>query len=217
MPRTLLAALALALPCALGCADLGIVARRPWIEDRSLALDAEVLTLRVAPDSVSVDAWFQFRAEGRPRDRTMTFPIAAPRGASDDFAATLEGSPAPQLLASWRAQPGALPAGDASETWDTDVPGDALAAHEGALRVRYRQRGKGAFAYTLRTGAYWRGPIRTLDVVVEDPERLVERCEIEGVRIERDERAERAERGAGGFRVRLVDSEPRGGVALWLR
>jgi hypothetical protein len=194
------------ITASIGCARLGPVPRYPWIEDRSLSLDAETLRVTVRADEVEVDALFFFRAEGTPADRVVTFPVAAPRGGALDFTATLEGPLPLERLPVARAAPGVLPAGEAAETWDIAIPGAALAAHGGVARVRYRQPGRGRFAYTLRTGAYWRGPIRALDVIVDDPDRRAA-VTLEGSRLSRapDARA---------FAAHLADVEPRDGLLL---
>lgn len=182
--------------------------RYPWIEDRTLALDAETLRVTLGADDVAVDALFTFRAVGAIHDRVVTFPVAAPRGGSVGFAATLEGH-AIEPLSTARSAPGLLPAGEAAETWDIVLPGAALAAHGGALRVRYQQPGRGRFAYTLRTGAYWRGPIRALDVIVEDPEGRAAEVVLEGQRLSRSGGS-----GLPAFAVRLADVEPREGLVV---
>ncbi len=180
------------------------------MEDRSLELAAETLTVTVGDGEVLVDALFFFRQAGPLRDRVLTFPVAGPRGPSVGFEAVLEGPVPSEPLLVRPSAPGLLPAGDAAETFDIGLPGEALARHEGVLRVRYRQPGRGAFGYTLRTGAYWRGPIRRLDVVVEDPGRRAS-----GVRLEGAARAPEA--GGARYFVRLLDVEPREGLEMEVR
>jgi hypothetical protein len=92
-----------------------------------------------------------------------------------------------------------------SESWELDLDGAALARHGGVLRVRYAQRGRGPFTYVLATGAYWRGSIRRLDVVVNDPERRLVSLAIEGQRLDV---------GASRHVTTLFDVEPRSGVRL---
>lgn len=196
---------------ALGCtpSGLAVVPRYPYVEDRGLALAHETLTLGVERDgSVRVTALFHFVARGAPRDRVMTFPVARPRGGARGFEAELVGH-GPTAVPVALGEPGALPMGDAVETWDMWVDGAALARSSGRLEVRYTQPGAGDFAYILKSGAYWSGPIERLVVVVADPHARVAAMQVEGRRIELAERRR--------VSVELLDVEPSDGVRLELR
>jgi hypothetical protein len=188
---------------------VGIVARYPYVEDRTLALEDETLVLRVAEERVSVDALFHFRAFGDARDRVATFPIGAPRAGAESFRVTLEGPAAIERAEARVGAAGALPVGKAVEHWDIFLDGDALARHDGVVRVTYAQPGHGEFTYVLRTGAYWRGPIRRLDVVVEDPARRLVALVIEDRTIDALDEARHV--------VSLFDVEPRTGIRLVTR
>lgn len=195
-----------------GCAgDFRPVARFPFVEHASIALEEEVLTLDVHEEEVVVDALFHFGVTQPRGQLVMTFPVAPPRGASRDFTAWL-GRDVARPLEARRGEPGILPVGEAAETWDVAVDARALAASGGLLEVRYRQPGRGDFAYVWRTGAYWRGPVRRLDVVVRDPRGLLSSLEIDGVRVETSRRD-----GAGTLVTSLFDVEPESGLKLHVR
>lgn len=184
---------------------LGAVPRYPFIEDRGLALRHETLELDVARDgAVAVSALFQFETRGDERERVMTFPIGSPRGGAEGFVAELVGSSRASLPAE-RAVAGALPVGSAVESWDLWVGARALT--DNALRVRYTQRGSGAFGYVLKSGAYWAGPIERLEVILRDPHARVAAAFIEGRRVALAERE---------TVVTLVNVEPDEGVRLEL-
>jgi hypothetical protein len=212
----LLASMAVAFCGA--CSPIGFVPRYPYLEDRDLALADETLTLTVHDDSVEVDALFHFVEKGSSprspqtaassRDVLMSFPIPPPRGAATEFTATLEGAIGIERLPISRGTPNGLPAGEAVESIDVLVPGGALRRHGGLLRAKYRQAGRGTFAYTLRTGAYWRGPIGKLVVVVVDSERRVASARLEG---------EPMNVGEARVETTLFDVEPRSGITLELR
>ncbi|MBX3125327.1 MAG: hypothetical protein KF718_01350 [Polyangiaceae bacterium] len=184
----------------------GLVPSYPYVEDRSLALVDETLTLRVREDrTVRVEALFEFVAVGSPKSRVATFPIGGPRGTAHGFLAELAGAE-PERLPVALGTGGALPFGDPVESWDIWLDGDALARHDGRLRVTYEQRGSGRFSYVLKSGAYWCGPIARLEVVIDDPHRNLLAVIVEG---------ERAEvRGRSRLRHVLRDVEPRSGVEL---
>lgn len=193
--------------CAGG--GVGAVPRYPWVEDHGLALAREELVLDVERDgSVRVTADFHFAARASWRDRVMTFPVATPRGATRDFRAELMGS-RPHALPVAPSEPDRLPVGEAAETWDLWVPGAELERHGGWLRVSYAQPGAGSFAYTLKSGAYWSGPIERLEVVLRDPHARVAALWLEGERV--------PTRGGPRVQVVLVDVEPDEGVRLELR
>ena len=170
---------AIVLSC--GCPRLVPVAGPPWVEDRTLALEAEELTLAVGEGDVVVEAVFHFRAlDELPDPVVMTFPVAEPGGPARDFDAAWvrdDGTAVP--LVCRPAEPGALPAGDARETWDVPVPGEAFRGNVTVLRVAYAQPVGDEFAYVLLTGAYWRGPLGRLVVRVEDPLGRVREAEVE--------------------------------------
>ncbi|GMV19677.1 MAG: hypothetical protein HS104_22970 [Polyangiaceae bacterium] len=188
---------------------MGLVARYPYVEDQGLALAHETLSIDVERDgSVNVSALFRFVARGAPRDRVMTFPVAGPRGAAQGFAAELVGREALPLPVA-PSEPGHLPVGDAAQTWDLWVGGAELARHDGWLRVRYTQRGNGDFAYTLKSGAYWSGPIERLEVLVTDPHGRIASLSVEGRRVDVAGRARVA--------VELTELEPVHGVRLELK
>lgn len=184
----------------------GFLPSYPYVEDRSLALVDETLTLSVSEDrTVRVDALFHFVASGRPKSRVATFPIGGPRGTAHGFLAELAGAE-PQQLPVALGTSGALPFGRPVESWDIWIDGDALERHQGRLRVTYEQRGSGQFSYILKSGAYWRGPITRLEVVIDDPHGHLTAVIVEG---------ERAEvRGRPRLRTVLRDVEPRSGVEL---
>lgn len=203
-----LAAVAL-LSAACSADGMGLLPRYPYVEDHGLSLAHETLSLDVARDgSVSVSALFHFVARGALRDRVMTFPVAGPRGPARGFAAELVGKEARPLPVA-PSEPGHLPMGDAAQTWELWVSGAELARHDGWLRVRYEQPGSGDFAYTLKSGAYWSGPIERLEVLVADPHGRIAALSVEGHRVDVAGRARVA--------VELTDLEPVDGVRLELR
>lgn len=205
-----LAVAAVALLSAACSADgMGLLPRYPYVEDHGLSLVHETLSLDVERDgSVSVSALFRFVARGALRDRVMTFPVAGPRGPARGFAAELVGEKALPLPVA-PSEPGHLPMGDAAQTWELWVPGAELARHDGWLRVRYEQPGSGDFAYILKSGAYWSGPIERLEVLVTDPHGRIAALSVEGRRVDVAGRARVA--------VELTDLEPVHGVRLELR
>ena len=194
---------------ACSAAGAGPLARHPWIEDHSLALDAEHLTINVDRREVAVEARFEFRARGELTDRVMGFVIPPPCARTGDLVATLEAPGlAPVRLESRPGTEPALPMGAVAETHDVAVPGPALARYR-TLVVRYRQRCADTFRYTLLTGAYWHGPIRELIIDVRDPYQRVQAASAEGRRPH--------DRSAVAFRWRLRDLEPSSGVLLQLK
>jgi hypothetical protein len=164
-----------------GCGGLVPRAGHPWIEDLSLTLEREVLVLEVLEERVSVDARFRFEVHGKARDRVMFFPVAPPGGRAAGFEALLGGpDDEPLALPVRPALPGALPAGQALQTFDILVPGEALERHGGQLVVRYEQEATCGFAYILGSGAYWRGPIGELVVRLVDRGSRVASASVEG-------------------------------------
>jgi hypothetical protein len=165
-----------------GCPRIVPVVGPPWVEDRTLALAAEELRLAVGADDVAVEAVFHFRAvDELPDPVVMTFPVAAPGGPAREFAAAWvrdDGAIVP--IECRPADPGVLPAGDARETWDVLVPGDAFRRGDMVLRITYAQPVADEFSYVLLTGAYWRGPLGRLEVRVTDPLGRVSGAEVEG-------------------------------------
>jgi hypothetical protein len=200
-----LGALALA-----ACAPRGPVLRYPWLEDYTLALEHELLLVRIQGDEVLVGARFGFRSLDTQRDRVLTFPVPPPCSDAQGFSARLaRPGLAPLPLATWLGVPDVLPAGEARQTYEIELPGRALEAYEGILLVSYAQRCDRAFRYTLRTGAYWAGAIGRLDVVVDDPGGRVIGAGVEG-------------RGPGirtgtSYLWSFVELEPAGGLELELR
>jgi hypothetical protein len=191
------------------CAPQGPVLRYPWFEDHTLALEHELLLVRVRDAEVLVGARFRFRPLEAQRDRTLTFPVPPPCSDAQGFTAMLVGfARAPLVLRTWLAAPDLLPAGDARQTYEIALPGAELEAHGGSLLVTYAQRCERAFRYTLRTGAYWAGPIGRLDVAVEDPAGRLLSATVEGQRP-----GSVAGRTA---RWSFVDLEPAEGLALEL-
>ena len=136
-------------------------------------------------------------------------PIAPPRGPAEDFVATIGSGTSEQRVRVARARPGALPAGEATEHYDIEIPEGTKRQRRLRLRVRYRQAGSQDFQYTLKTGAYWKGPIRELHVLVRDPDALLARATVEG-------RPPDA-RAGGQWRWRFANVEPSAGVRLVLR
>jgi len=202
--------LAAAAAGCLSCAKQGPVLRYPWFEDYTLELSSELLVLDAKPDRVQVAARFDFRELAEPRDRVLTFPIAPPCSTALGFSATLaRPGREPLRLPVWRAKPGVLPAGAAVETYEIAVRGSELQAHAGRLLVRYEQRCADSFRYTLKTGAYWSGPIGTLDVVLLDSSRMVSQARVEGV--------PPTEQSGATYRWLMRDLEPDSGVELALR
>ena len=167
---------------ALGCALQVPVPRYPWLEDHSLALDAEQLRVRIAPEAVSVTVRFQFRSVGTVRDRVLTFPIPPPCADVVGFSAALVGPERPaQALASWPSSPDWLPAEEARQAFDIEIPGADLEAHGGRLLVSYSQPCGEAFRFSLQSGAYWQGPIGQLEVQIDDPGRRARDARVEEV------------------------------------
>ena len=196
---------------ACGCAgDFRLVPRLPWVEHASIALEDEVLTLDVCEEEVAVEARFHFVVGASAKDLVMTFPIAPPRGGAIGFGAWLGREETP--LEARRAAPGTLPVGRADESWDIPIDVGALAAKGGLLVVRYRQAGRGAFAYLWRTGAYWRGPVRRLDVIVRDRAGRLASLEIDGRPVDTTRRV-----SDDAVVTSLFDVEPESGIKLHVR
>jgi hypothetical protein len=151
------------------CAGLVPAAGYPWIEDPWLALDREVLRIGVEEDRVLVDALFAFDGGGRASDRVMSFPVPGPGSRVVEFEASLAGPGlVPLVLETGPSSPGLLPAGRARQSFDILVPGEELERHAGRLLVRYVQGVECGFSYVLSTGACWRGPVGSLEVIVVD-------------------------------------------------
>jgi len=193
----------------LACGGFAPRLGHPWVEDLSLELAREVLTLEVLDGRVVVDARFSFEAHGGTRDRVMFFPMAPPGGEAMGFRALLSGLDTGPLPLSVRpASPGALLAGQTSQSFDIMVPGEALELHGGELVVRYEQPASCGFGYILRSGAYWRGPIGSLSVLVVDEASRVESASVEG------DPPHQREGKTASWSWRGI--EPRSGVALVL-
>jgi hypothetical protein len=185
------------------------VPRYPYVEDGGLALAHEVLNLRVERDaSVHVEALLQFQSRGPGKNRVVTFPIAGPRGACRQFRAWALGRAARPVVVA-RGQAGVLPMGQVVESWDLWLHAADFEQSGSWLAVRYVQPGTGDFAYVLRSGAYWHGPIRTLRVVVRDPHGRLSAVSVEDRRV--------PTRGAAETTIELTDVEPENGVRLVLR
>jgi hypothetical protein len=151
------------------------------VEDLSLCLAREVLVIEVLEDRVSVEARFWFEAHGKARDRVMFFPVPPPGGRAAGFEAFLSGPVTDPLALPVRPSlPGALPAGRVHQSFDILVPGQDLERHGGVLVVRYEQEATCGFAYTLESGAYWRGPIGDLVVRLVDGGSRVTSASVEG-------------------------------------
>ena len=184
--------------------------RYPWFEDHTLALEHELLLVQVQGAQVLVGARFRFRPLQAQRDRTLTFPLPPPCSDAHGFTATLVGpGREPLRLRTAVATPDILPAGAARQTYEIALPGRALEAHDGTMLVTYAQRCDRAFRYTLRTGAYWAGPIGRLDVALADPAGRVLSATVEG-------------QGPGSVAGTtalwsFVELEPADGLALELR
>jgi hypothetical protein len=193
-----------------GCPRIVPVAGPPWVEDRTLALEAEELTLTVDGGDVAVEAVFHFRAfDELPDPVVMTFPVAAPGGPARNFGASMRDGGTAVPLDCRPAEPGTLPAGDARETWDVQIPADAFRAGVLTMRIRYAQPVDDEFAYVLLTGAYWRGPIGRLQVRVEDPLGCVAEAEVE------DEPPHEITGSVSSWT--FLDVEPSAGVRLRLK
>jgi len=186
--RSLHPALAALLPAVLpACSSLQPVLRYPWVEDRYVSLAGESLVVTVRADDIDVDARLAFRQiDGPPLDRILTFPIPAAGASVRNFFAHAERPGfAPVQLPVSPANPGWLPAGSASQTFDVSVAAELLRGRGSVLRFHYRQTTSGLFRYTLKTGAYWAGPIARLDVLVIDPDQCVAVATVEGRRPDR--------------------------------
>lgn len=205
---SLLPALALAVALT-ACSSVALVPRYPFVEDPDLELRHETLTLAVEADgSVRVAALFHFVPHSPARDRLLTFPIGPPRGGAQGFRAKLLDA-SPGHVTAARGDPGALPMGDVVESWDIWLGAQGQGPGESRLLVEYLQPGGGDFGYVLKSGAYWRGPIGELVLVVSDPHARVAAIQIEGHRIE--------PLGRRRVEVALVDLEPNHGVRLELK
>jgi hypothetical protein len=200
---------ALAASTAFSCTPLVPVAHDPWVEDRTLELSRERLVLEVGPRAVDVEARFGFTERGKAREHAMTFAIAHADGPPVAFLAELvarDGRVTPLgCTATMRRD---LPVRGVAETRDFVTPSGAFAS--GAwLRVRYSQPATRRFAYVLRTGAFWAGPIHELDVVLRDRLARVVSATVEGRSADRVDAAERT--------WHFVDLEPREAIELTLR
>jgi hypothetical protein len=197
--------------CLTGCVEsaVGFVPRFPFAEARDLELVHETLTLEVQRDGcVQVSALFHFVSHGPSKDRLLTFPIGPPRGGARDFVAELPGH-RPRRIPAARGTAGALPMGDTVESWDIWLDGAALEAHSGKLLVRYAQAGAGDFGYVLKSGAYWRGPIGRLVLIVDDPHLRVRALSVEGQRLDT--------KGSRRVSLEFVGVEPADPVRLELK
>ncbi|MBI3204225.1 MAG: hypothetical protein HYZ29_21995 [Myxococcales bacterium] len=204
--RALLPALAAAL---VGCSSVALLPRYPFVEDPDLELRHETLTLAVDADgSVRVAALFHFVPHAPARDRLLTFPIGPPRQGALGFSAQLLDAE-PGAVSVARGEAGALPMGDVVESWDIWLGARGQGPSTTRLLVQYVQPGSGDFGYVLKSGAYWRGPIGKLVLVVSDPHARVAAIQIEGHRIEAADRRRVV--------LELVDLEPNHEVKLELK
>jgi hypothetical protein len=195
---------------ATGCGLQAPVLRYPWLEDESLGLERQQLAVSVDADRVGVVARFEFRRLGPLRDRGLLFPIPPPCEDVESFSARLAGPEvAPEPLEVWPADPALLPAGQARQAFEIVLPARSLARHDGVLIVSYRQRCAAEFRYALSTGAYWRGPIAQLDVMVQDRSGRVADARVE----DRPPHSSRA----GRLRWLFEEVEPRGPLEVTLR
>ena len=192
-----------------GCGGLSPVVGHPWVEDRGLALTHEDLLVTVERDAVLVDARLWMRGHGDQPDRELTFPC----GAGDSptaFRVTFRprGRQAHRLQAEV-GQPGGLPTGGGLHVYDIWLPGSMIDGAGGLLRVEYNQRVAQRFHYVLRTGAYWRGTIQRLRVVITDPYHRVGRARVEGMAPQ--------SRRDGTWRWTMNEVEPDDGLEIELR
>jgi hypothetical protein len=198
--------------CALAACSMGDaspVARYPWIEHARVALVEEKLAIDVRDDgTVDVDAWFRFDGEGDLPER-MDFPIGAGDGVVTSFVATMEPIDAPPIaLRTAAVETSALPADGAIEARAIELPPNHEVRRT-RLRARYRQTLTQSFRYVLQSGAYWSGPIGSLEVVVHDPRRCIGSALVEG------RTPDRTQDDASTWSFANV--EPRGGVVLVAR
>jgi hypothetical protein len=199
---------------ACGCLPLEPVAGPPWVEHASLALEREDLRIVLFDDATArVEADFHLRGDvGGDAIVPMRFPIppgCAPAGTLSARVRTDQGVSSEVAVRRAAAGSGSwLPAGDVAEMWDLDVPAAPFATGA-VLHVLYAQRCTDRFRYTLSTGAYWRGPIGRLDVLVTDAAQRVSSASVEG----------QPPHGAreGAFWWSFEDVEPRGEVDLVVR
>jgi hypothetical protein len=190
-----------------GCSGLGPVARPPWVEDRSLELHREVLTVAVDRAGATVEARLELRGSGAARE--LAFPIGGATSASGFAALVVRRGEPPRVIEARRGEASILPVGEASESWDIAVPEHALGAEHTELVVRYHQPALESFRYVLLSGAYWAGSIRAFFAQVEDPGRRVTRAELDGAPPHR--------RSLATLSWALEDYEPRDALELELR
>ncbi len=196
--------LALLVPA---CGALGPVARPPWVEDRSLQLLSEVLTIDLGSSTASVEARLELR--GSTEARELGFPIGGePRAVAFQAVVAERGEPK-LLLAARKGEAGLLPVGAATENWDIAVPERVLGSRGTELVVSYRQPARQSFRYVLRSGAYWAGPIAAFTARVNDPHGRVARALLDGLPPERD--------AQGGLSWKLSHYEPEDALTLALK
>lgn len=191
-----------------GCANLVPVSRYPYVEAHDLTLEREELHLTVSHHRLEVLADFWFVGDTEP-ERVMTFPIAAPGGPAQGFSARLGMDDSAPPLKTRLGAKGGLPAGSAVEQYDILIPEDVGRTQELRLRVRYVQPGQDQFAYVLKTGAYWNGPIQDLRVLVNDPASLLSFASVEGQPAQ--------EHSGTTWGWRFAEVEPDSGVVLVTR
>jgi hypothetical protein len=188
------------------CGGLGPVARPPWVEDHSLELRREELTIDLGRATAAVEARFEFR--GSTGARELGFPIGGEPHAVAFEALVVEHGEPKVVLAARKGEESLFPVGVTSENWDIAVPERVLGDPETELVVRYRQPARDSFHYVLRSGAYWAGPIREFVARVNDPRRRITRALLDGATPEHA--------SSGELRWQLSDYEPRDALTLEL-
>jgi hypothetical protein len=166
-------------PVVAGCGALGPVARPPWIEDRSLQLVREQLTIDLGRSTASVEARFELL--GTTDARELGFPVGGEPRADAFRALVVERGEPTLVLPVRKGKGGLLPVGATTEDWDIAVPEGALGRRGTELVVSYRQPAQQSFRYVLLSGAYWAGPIVTFVARVNDPHRRVKHALLDGI------------------------------------
>jgi hypothetical protein len=190
-----------------GCGALGPVARPPWVEDHSLQLLRERLTIDLGPSTAAIEARFELLGSADARE--LGFPVGGePR--ADAFQALVVERGEPKLVLPVRkGETGLLPVGETTEDWDIAVPERVLGAEGTELVVSYRQPARQSVRYVLRSGAYWAGPIEAFVARVNDPHRRVTRALLDGVPPEQDP--------DGRLSWKLTNYEPKDALVLALK
>ncbi|MCA9672089.1 MAG: hypothetical protein KC503_41125 [Myxococcales bacterium] len=154
-----------------GCGQLRPRLGYPWVESALLSLEHETLDLRIERGELVVRAAMIFRAHDQREALEMLFPEDARDAPLRELAVRWAGARLATNVEPAHVFDGGPPLSHVRR-WHRFVVGPLSRGETRRLIVGYRQRLPSRarrVRYLLRTGAYWRGPIRSLAIRLDDP------------------------------------------------